>query len=272
MNWRAIWAIVRRDLKIVTRSKGVMIPMIIVPLVLMGVLPAAIGATAPLMSNVESELDDMAQFLEMMPPEMKSVLSGYTPAQTLIVAMLLYLFAPLFLILPLMVASTIAADSFAGERERKTMEALLYTPTTDTELFVGKMLAAWVPALAVTLAGFVLYGLAANLSAWPTMGELFFPNAMWIVLVLWVAPAAAALGLGVMILVSSKVGTFQEAYQMGSAVVLPILLLMFGQIGGVLYFSVGVVLIVGAVLWAIDAVVLWFAIRLFQRSEIIARL
>jgi ABC-type Na+ efflux pump permease subunit len=41
-----------------------------------------------------------------------------------------------------MVSSVLAADSFAGEKERKTLEALLYTPTTDRELFTAKLLEA----------------------------------------------------------------------------------------------------------------------------------
>ncbi len=44
----------------------------------------------------------------------------------------------------------------------------------------------------------------------------------------------AGLGLGTMALVSSKVRTFQEGYQLGGAVVLPILLLVVGQVTGVL--------------------------------------
>lgn len=51
----------------------------------------------------------------------------------------------------------------------------------------------------------------------------------------------AGLGLGTMALVSSKVRTFQEGYQLGGAVVLPILLLVVEQVTGVLYFSLPVV-------------------------------
>ena len=39
-----------------------------------------------------------------------------------------YLLAPLFLIVPLMVSAVLAADAFAGEKERKTLEALLHLP------------------------------------------------------------------------------------------------------------------------------------------------
>jgi ABC-type Na+ efflux pump permease subunit len=186
--------------------------------------------------------------------------------------MLEHLFAPMFLIIPIMVASTIAAGSFVGEKERKTLEALLYTPTTDTELFVGKLLASWIPAFLVGLGAFVLYALVVNLSTWRVMGGSFFPNAMWVALVVWLAPAAAGLGLGVIILISSKVSTFQDAYQLGGLVVVPVLLLVFGQIAGVLYLNVLAVMLMGLFLWLVDAAILWFGIRTFRRSEIVARL
>lgn len=104
------------------------------------------------------------------------------------------------------------------------------------------------------------------------MGRIFFPNAMWIVLALWVAPAAAGLGLSTMVIVSSRVATFQEAYQLGSMVVLPVMILVIGQATGVIYFSLGAVLVLGLVLWALDIALLRWGARTFQRGEIIARL
>lgn len=271
INWRSIRAIAERDLRIILRSKSVILPIVLVPMILLVILPGAIGFLTPLM-DAPGELDDIRQFLEMMPPSMAAIFEQYTPAQTIVVFALVYMFAPLFLVLPLMTASTIAAGSFAGEKERKTLEALLYTPTTDTELIVGKLLASWVPALLVTLVGFVLYAIVANVSAWQTMGAIFFPNAMWLVLVLWMAPAAAGLGLATMVLVSSKVSTFQDAYQLGGMVVLPILMLVFGQLAGVIYLSPVFVFVAGLGLWIVDAVILWFAVKTFRRTEIIARL
>jgi hypothetical protein len=68
----------------------------------------------------------------------------------------------------------------------------------------------------------------------------------------------AGLGLGTMALVSSKVRTFQEGYQLGGAVVLPILLLVVGQVTGVLYFSLPVVALLGLFLLTVDSVLLWY--------------
>jgi ABC-type Na+ efflux pump permease subunit len=222
--------------------------------------------------DVGSDIEDLERFLTMMPEPMKAQFEQYTENQTMVVFILVYTFAPMFLILPMMTASSIAAGSFAGEKERKTMEALLYTPTTDLELMTGKMLSAWIPAILVTLVGFVLYSVVVNVSAWQTMGRIFFPNAMWVVLILWLAPAAAGLGLGTMVLVSSKVSTYQDAYQLGSMVVLPVILLVLGQVGGVIYLNVTFVLAAGLLLWIVDAIVLWFAVKTFRRTEIIARL
>ena len=41
MNWRAIFAIVRKDLKVVLQNKGVVIPIIALPLILLASCPGS---------------------------------------------------------------------------------------------------------------------------------------------------------------------------------------------------------------------------------------
>jgi ABC-type Na+ efflux pump permease subunit len=272
MNWRAIRAIVRKDLKVVFQNKGVMIPLIVVPVVIMLILPSLTAVIPLFEGELGSAFDEFAPFLEGMPAGLQAELAGYNEAQTLVVLILVYILAPMYLILPLMVASVIAADSFAGEKERKTLEALLYTPTTDGELFLSKLLAAWLPALAVAWLAFVLYAVVANLAAWPTMGRVFFPNLMWIVLAVWVGPAVAGVGLGVTVLISSRAQGFQDAYQLGAIVVLPIVLMVIGQAMGVMYFSTWLVLLLGLLFWLITAALLWIGARTFKRQELATRL
>ncbi len=48
----------------------------------------------------------------------------------------------LYAIFPSIVAALFAADSFAGERERNTLETLLATPISDRAIYLGKVLAA----------------------------------------------------------------------------------------------------------------------------------
>jgi ABC-2 type transport system permease protein len=272
MNTRAMKAIIRKDLQVISQSKGVLVPLIVVPVIMFIALPALAALVPAATSLPGMSLTQLEDFIARMPSGLLAELAPYNQEQKMIVLILVYFLAPMFLIVPLMVASVIAADSFAGEKERKTLEALLYTPASDRELFLAKILSAWLPALAVSLGGFVLYGLVANLAAWPVMERIFFPNTMWWALLLWVAPAAAGLGLSSMVLVSSRVSGFQEAYQLGSVVVLPIVLLVIGQAMGVMYLSIAFVLLLGLILWLVDAALIAFGIRQFQRGELIARL
>jgi ABC-2 type transport system permease protein len=175
MNWRAIFAIVRKDLKVIVQSKGVLIPLIIVPVFMFVALPL-LAALAPTLINIPgASIGEIQDWVNTMPAGLQAELAGLNPDQQMIVLMLVYILAPMYLIVPLMVASVIAADSFAGEKERKTMEALLYTPTKDIELYLGKLLSPWLPALGIALGGFLLYAVVANLAAWGTMGGIFFP-------------------------------------------------------------------------------------------------
>ena len=272
MNTRAIKAIVRKDLKVAIQNKGVVLPIIILPLILFIIFPW-IMAYAPQMADAAgTPVSNIDVLLKRMPDGLLNELSGYTEEQQMIVFSLVYMLAPLFLIMPLMVSSVFAADSFAGEKERKTLEALLYTPTTDRELFIAKLAGAWVTAVSVALLSFVVYAVMVNAAAWHSIGHIFFPNSMWIALVLWVTPAVAVLGLVVMVFVSVRAQGFQDAYQTGGLVVLPVIALMIGQISGVMYFSLGVVLFVGFVIWLLDAVLLWFASKSFRRGELMTRL
>jgi len=272
MNWRSIRAIVRKDLRVVFQNKGVSIPLIVLPVLVLGVMPG-LAALVPRFQDLPGAgLTEIGDFVQRLPSGLRAELAGYNEAQTLIVVLLVYLLAPMYLVLPLMVASVIAADSFAGEKERKTMEALLYTPTTDGELLLAKMLSAWLPALGIAWGGFILYGIVVNAAAWSTMGRIFFPNTMWVILALWVAPAIAGMGLGTTVLVSARAETFQEAYQVGAIVVLPIVLMVVGQATGVMYLSTWLVGLVGLVLWAVDVVLLWVGGRKFRRTELATRM
>ena len=85
---------------------------------------------------------------------------GGKPAEQLILLVNGYLLAPLFLIVPLMVSAVLAADAFAGEKERRTLESLLHLPVSDRDLFVAKLMVSFLPALAVSWLGFVAFAVS----------------------------------------------------------------------------------------------------------------
>lgn len=274
MNWPAIFAIVWKDLLVLTRTRAVMIPLIVVPFIFTFLFPAFFASLPQLTQIAGLPLpdNDINELLRRFSPAFQQTLAHYTDDQRIVVLMVVYYFAPMYLLLPIMVASVVAADSLAGEKERKTMEALLYTPTSDRDLLTAKLLAAWLPALGVAWGGFILYSVIVNVVAWPTFGYIFFPTTIWWLLALWVAPAVAGMGLGFTVLISARVNTFQEAYQLGGLVVLPIVAIIIGQGTGALYLGPAFVFLLGLVTWLINLVLLWAGVRLLRRSALIARL
>jgi ABC-type Na+ efflux pump permease subunit len=273
MNWRLIRAIAIKDLKEVRQNRMAWMPALIVPLIFVVVLPLVLmvlpRAFGDLSGEMGGEMDDL---LGMVSPALAEQLQDMTPEQMATVLLLGYLLAPLFLILPLMFAGIVGSESFVGEKERKTLEALLYTPASDRELFLGKVIASVIPAIALSLLSFAAYAVVLNLAGWPTMGRIWFPLPHWWPLMLWVAPAVATLGMAASVIVSSRVSTFMEAYQFSGALVLPLILLVIGQIVGAISLSIPFMLVVGLLIWILDAVLIRTGIRIFRRSELIARI
>jgi ABC-2 type transport system permease protein len=276
VNRVTVGAIVRKDVKTIIRNRGIRIPLMVVPLVILvllptllvgtgelltssGAIPSADGTQNPLGSIVGT--DRLLQSLAEVPARARWA-----------VFVLEVMLAPLYLMVPLITATVIAADSFAGERERKTLEALLHTPASDRELVVAKFLAALLPAVTVAWAGFAIYTIVANLLAWPALGRVFFPSATWLLLAFWVAPAVSALGLSVMVIVSSRVRTLQAAHQIGSLVMLPIVALLVAQTGGMLQFLPAGVLALGAGLWVGAALALRMGSASLGRSRLAERM
>ena len=266
---RIIKAIAKKDLLEVRQNTSAWLPMVIVPLIFVFVLPLATILLPSALGGSLTSDPDMQAFFANMPPILSQTLVGLNDAQSMLVLMLGYFFAPMFLIFPLMFSTVIAAESFAGERERKTMEALLYTPTSDTELFLGKVAAGLVPSLLITLISFILYILVLNIAAWPIFERIWFPLPSWYPLIFWISPALALIGVSATVLISARAQTFMGAYQTSASLVVLVLALVMGQATGVLYLGVATALLLGVVLWVAAAVLTYLAIKGFNRSRLL---
>jgi len=272
MKFKNILAIARKDWIEVRQNKYAWAPMLIVPALFVIIIPLVVILLMTRL-NMDPQVltadPDMEYFFNAMPPSISQFLNKSEPIQFAITTVLGFMLAPMFLMLPLMYATTIAAESFAGERERKTMEALLYTPATDGELFLGKVMAAAVPSIIVTWIGFAIYTLILNLAPYGVFQRIWFPLPTWWPLIFWVAPALIAMGISMTVLISEKVPTFMGAYQTSSSIVLLVVVLFVGQLSGVLYLSVGIGLALGAVLWVIAGVLAYLAIHTFNREKML---
>ncbi len=268
MNMRRVLSLARKDLTEVKSNKTVWMPMLILPLFYMVLFPLLFTVlSGQIETSAESSMAELRTFMVTMPAPIAALLDGRTGTQQMQIFLLGIFMAPMFLILPLMFSSIIAAESFAGEKERKTLESLLYTPATDTELFLGKALAAVTPAILIAWFSFIVYTVMVNLTTNQTLGGAWFPLPGWYPVVFWITPAAAFLGTMFTVLISARAKTFMEAYQSGGMLVLLVLGLMAGQMTGILYLGVEVGLLVGVVVWLVDLVLLRLCIRMFKRSR-----
>jgi ABC-2 type transport system permease protein len=270
MNARAMLAIVRKDLKVVIQNKNIVTPIIIIIAVFFIGFPWLVGLAPTIINGLGGQMTSLEGILAKMPAGMLQELAGYAVSQKVIVFVLVYMLLPFFLIIPLMAASMLAADSFAGEKERKTLEALLYTPTSDRELFVAKMLSGWLASIAIALGGFLIYAINVNAAAWSQMQRIFFPNALWLVLVIWVVPALSGLGVSLMVVVSAHAQGFQDANQTAGLVVLPIVALFYAQMAGAIFLNVSILLLMGLIVWLMTGVLIWMGSRSFRRNRLLA--
>jgi ABC-type Na+ efflux pump permease subunit len=273
MKIRNVLTIARKDWLEVRQNKTAWIPMLIVPAIFVVVLPLVFTLLLPALNvspeDVMNSDADITYFIERMPSQLSQYVDLQKPMESMIVVMLGIMFAPMFLIMPLMFASTIAAESFAGERERKTIEALLYTPASDADLFMGKLTAAAVPSIGITWISFLVYTLILNLVPYTTFQRFWFPLPTWWPLIFWITPALAILSIAVTVLISARVPNFQGAYQLSSSLVILVVALFAGQLSGFLYLSVGIELLLGVLFWAAAFFLVYLAVRSFNREALI---
>ncbi len=263
----------RKDWLEVSRNWQVILPIVVVPLMISVILPVILTLIPSLATTPGTPFSGFETMVENLPNHVLEQLAGMTQQQVIIYIMALYFFAPFFLIIPLMASSVIASDSFAGEKERKTIEALLATPISDGELFLGKILVSFVPSMIVTSLSFSVYSTVFDLLSFNIFnGALLLPNLDWIILIFGLAPALALASIGLTVMISAKVKGFREAQQISVILVIPILALVFGQVTGAIILGPLVITALIGFFAIIDLVVFNIGVKLFKREEILSKL
>jgi uncharacterized membrane protein SpoIIM required for sporulation/ABC-type transport system involved in multi-copper enzyme maturation permease subunit len=166
---------------------------------------------------------------------------------------------------PTSVSLVIALESFVGEKERYSLEPLLATPLTDTELFLGKVLASVLTPLCA--AGL---GIAAYLTGMYFLAGWFPPLPLLAeILVLTVAHAACMVSAAVVI--SAQTNSVRAANLLASFVIVPAALLMQGESIIMFYrmYSALWWVIAGVILLAV--VFIRIGLRQFRREELLSR-
>jgi len=129
--------------------------------------------------------------------------------------------------IPLMLVSNIVSDSFAGERERHTLETLLASRLSDKAILLGKLAAAMGYGWGITLVTVFMSLISINLLHRGDGLLIFEPVIGWGIV--FSSLLSAGLSAGVGVLVSLHASSVRQAQQtLGLAIMLLLIIPLFG--------------------------------------------
>ena len=241
-------ALIKKDFRSITSNKQVFMVMLMVPLALTIVLPSIIVFVTVL---VPESASDFQKLLDMLP-----VPAVEHNQQQMILGLVLNKIMPaFFLMIPVMASSVMAASSFVGEKEKHTLETLLYSPLSLKQLFQSKILAGFSVGMMVSYISFAAMILVLEMEMLFLNGSMVMPDISWLLIMLLIAPAVSLVAIAVTVRGSAKAQTIEEAQQRAVFLIFPILALIIGQFSGVILVNSGLLLGLGVVL-AVLAVLL----------------
>jgi ABC-type Na+ efflux pump permease subunit len=174
-----------------------------------------------------------------------------------------------FLVIPVIMPSTLAAYSVVGEREQGTLEPLLTTPIRRQEFILGKAAAVMIPTVALSYAVFGLFLAAVRLFANSVVASALFQQGPILLALLLFTPLLAGWSIVVGMAISVKASEIRVAQQLGMLASVPLIgvfvLLAVGVIRPT--FLVAILFAVG--LLVIDVRALRVVARMFDRERLV---
>ena len=243
MNFGKAWIIARKDISIFRTKRTILGSVLILPIIVSVGLPLIIRDAVIKAGGINPN---------NIPP-------------------LLDAFAFFFVIIAAIVPTAIAAYSIVGEKVQKSLEPLLATPTTDGEILLGKSLAAFLPSMAATWVGGVVFMTLMDDFTSGTLGYNYYPSWAMAVALLVAAPLASALSIEVSIIISSRVNDVRTAQQLGSMMVLPFAGIYVAGELSLITIDMNALLEISAVIGVITIFLFFVSRATFRREEILTK-
>jgi ABC-2 type transport system permease protein len=235
------WIIAAKDLKTLRKKKNILYLVAFIPIFVAVLIPVVIGYVG----------------------------QKKTPAE---LQVLLPAFLFFYVILGSYLSTPIASYTIAGEKLEKSLEPLLATPTTDSEILFGKGVAAFFPPLVAVLGGSALFMLLMDLATEGKLGYSYFPDWNSAIVVLLLLPLALLMSVQINIIMSSKVTDVRAGQQLGALTVIPFIgLYVAGELDLInLGDATNLVIIAGALV-VVDVLLFFVSTATFRREEILTR-
>lgn len=242
-------AIIKKDIRGIAANRRMMVSLLVVPIVLTVFLPTVFILT---MYLAPTEMQELQELLAFFPADRQS--QNISDA---LAGLLLNYFLPVFfLIIPVMASSVMAASSFVGEKEKHTLETLLYAPLSLRQIFRAKVFAAFLLSMSVSFLSFLVMLIVLETEVSLTSGSFILPGIQWLFIMLLVSPAISLIAVTLIVRASAKAQSMEDAQQGAVFLVLPIMMLLVGQFTGVMLISPLILLGIGAVCALLAALLL----------------
>lgn len=255
------FTIIKKEFEEVIRNKYILTTMASFPLLFSIVIPLLYLLAIP--SSVS--VTDIASFKGYV-----AGAAGMTPRQVM-VAFLVQSNLPFYLLMPGVIPSVISSYSIVGEKKCGTLEPLLATPVSTSDILAGKTLAAVIPSVAITWLSFIIYSALVNALTYDIFGYAIVPNLLWLVAIIVTAPLFAVMSVYLSIVVSSRVSDIRAAQQVSAVFVIPILSVFILELFGYLSLTLDMILLLSIAIGIVDLILVRASARAFRREEILTK-
>jgi len=262
MRWTKVWTIFKKEFDDVIKSKYILLSLIFMPFLLLVLLPLV--TYLPIFLNPDGV--DAEEFGFLLDFAVTSDWAQLSEVQKLFVIFVEFNWI-YYLIMPIILPTIIAADSFAGEKDRGTVEGLIASPITDEELYVGKISTSFIPTVAIIWIYSIPFIVLTNIFSQQILKYNYLPNVRFFILVILITPLATLIAINIMIWASTKTSTTRDAQQFGSLLLLPLMLILFNIAGLAIFFSNLYLLIGTVVMLIISLISIKFGIGLLDRER-----
>ncbi len=226
MRWNKVAIIMKKEIREALQAKYVLFSVIGMPILMGIVIP--IAQLAPIVNIPADDLQD--ESFDIPGLQFTSNWASLDDTAKFIIFMI-EMSNIMFLLIPMILPTVIAADTFSGEKDRKTAEALVAAPVTDTEIYLGKVMSSMVPTVLSTWLVGIFYVFLVNFLTYDALGFAYLPNTTFIGMVVFLGPLMALATVNFMVWVSTRTTSTRDAQQLGSIIVLPLMAIMVSTIG-----------------------------------------
>jgi ABC-type Na+ efflux pump permease subunit len=246
LDFQNAWSVASKDFETFKTRKGIIYATIAFPLGIALGFPGILAAIA-----------------RVYPSTTSATVASFSP--------FLNAFSFWFMIGAATLPSGIASYSIAGEKIQKSLEPLLATPMTDSEILLGKCIASFVPPIASIWVGSVLYMVLMDALTRPWLGYLYYPNWSFGAILLLLAPLASVLTIELTVLLSARANDIRSVQQFTGVLFFPFIVIYVMTEIGVIRLNVTNLLIMSGIFLAADILLFYLSTATFRREEILTK-